>query len=148
MSSGLRLAQWLSQLYWRTHRSQHAGSPTAFHLPLAFLMGLKKSFQRAIHVWWLYWFSFPLSSLPLLPSLITPSPVCHPLLTQVHIQLHAPSCLLPFVQPFPSSCCYWLPYFNAAIKTLRTRDLFFSLLLSLNCYFYMTNQKEKSASAV
>lgn len=63
------LGQWLSQCCWRTHRSQHRGSPTAFHLSLAFLMGLKKSFQHAIHVWWLYWFFFPLSSLPLSLSL-------------------------------------------------------------------------------
>lgn len=55
---------WFGQCFWRTHRSRgswHSLFPDAFHLPVTLLMGLKKSFQRAIHVWWSYWFSPPSS---------------------------------------------------------------------------------------
>lgn len=35
-------------------------------------MGLKKSFQSAIHVWWLYWFSYPISlPAPFLPARVS-----------------------------------------------------------------------------
>lgn len=60
---------WFGQWFWRTHRSRRPLFPAAFHLPVTFLMGLKKSFRRAIHVWWLYWFFSSLFSLPLCPSL-------------------------------------------------------------------------------
>lgn len=89
--------QRLGQCCWRTHRSRHSPFPTAFHLPVTFLMGLKKSFQRAIHVWWLYWFFFHLSSLPLFPSL------------SFHLPLHLAGLPFPIDSSAPTVAYSLLP---------------------------------------
>ena len=66
-------------------------------------------------------FLTPLLYAPLSIALFSsPSPpfclfLCHSLLTQVHLQLHTPSCLLPSLQP--SARCYWIPFSNCENKS-------------------------------
>lgn len=97
---------WFGQCFWRTHRSRgswHPPFPDAFHLPVTLLMGLKKSFQRAIHVWWSYWFSPP-SSLDVSFHRSTFRSLCiklrcHYFSMWMHQHLATSTCLWPIPRP-------------------------------------------------
>lgn len=100
---------------------------TAFHLLFTSLMGLKKSFQHTIYVWWLYWFSFPPFSLSLshFTSLATTfsSPASLSVLTEVTPQL--PSAVSP-----ARHFCVLLLATNFQTCKESVGDLFFPLHLS------------------
>lgn len=92
---------------------------TAFHLLFTSLMGLKKSFQHTIYVWWLYWFSFP--SFRSVSLILPPSPPFSPLQTAFLYWLKWPHCcLLQYLQPVTFVCCYWLPISRPAKKAKET----------------------------
>lgn len=75
------------------------------YLPLAFLIGLKKSFQCTIHVWWLYWFSIPFLLLPFLPSPLFPlMPPFSPLQPTFHIAWSDPAVTFYYIFNPPPLC--------------------------------------------
>lgn len=116
-----KLAHWLTQCCWRTHRCRRPGSPLHFTSQLLSWWDLRSHFTTQFMFDDFIDFPFPSPLCPsfhrsLFISLASFLPLlCHSLLTQVHLQLHTPSCLLPSLQP--SARCYWIPFSNSENKS-------------------------------
>lgn len=103
-------------------------------------MGLKESFQCAMHVWWLYWFflSFSLSSLGLSLSLSPPFPLstlplpfdpCAASSYTPHPHPPLSSCYP--IRPLPLCCGHWLLFSKSTNESVENSGPFFSIFITI-----------------